>query len=307
MGAFLLSIFSAETLSWVGFVILGFALVGEVAVILIPSKWERLHKELAFAFAVFVEQLQTRAVPELLDLLRTNPSHFQEFVGADPAEVDRVTGIMNSIPQERPDHYALIAAALREERDESFAEMSRSLEIERQQIVAQFENTSLFCITRSRDNLLMWAHYADQHRGVVLGFRPDIERDSFLAIAKPVQYSDKRPAFYRRLDEKITMNRPWTEGEMADFRNALIYSKSTHWNYEEELRIDIPHGVPVGQDAIFQKFYPSELAELYLGCRVDQPFRREITDAARQLNPDVMVFDTVLEKETYALKLEPVV
>jgi hypothetical protein len=53
MGAFLLSIFSAETLSWAGFVILGFALVGEVAVILIPPKWERLHKELAFAFAVF--------------------------------------------------------------------------------------------------------------------------------------------------------------------------------------------------------------------------------------------------------------
>jgi hypothetical protein len=53
VGAFLLSIFSAEALSWAGFVILGFALVGEVAVILIPPKWERLQKELAFAFAVF--------------------------------------------------------------------------------------------------------------------------------------------------------------------------------------------------------------------------------------------------------------
>ena len=121
-----------------------------------------------------------------------------------------------------------------------------------------------------------------------------------------MQYSEKRPAFYRRLDEKIAINRPWTEGELAKFTNALIYSKSTHWSYEEELRIDIPHGVPVGQDAIFQKFYPNELAELYLGCRVDQPFRREITDAARQLNPDIAVFDTVLEKETYALKFEPV-
>lgn len=52
MGTFLLSIFSAEALSWIGFVTLGAALVGEVAVILIPPKWERLHKELAFGFAV---------------------------------------------------------------------------------------------------------------------------------------------------------------------------------------------------------------------------------------------------------------
>jgi len=113
-------------------------------------------------FNLTVEQLQAKAVSELLDLLRTNPSQFQNFVGADPTEVDRVVSIMNSIPpHELPAHCSAIAAALFKERDEAFAEMSRSLEIERQQIVAQFENTALFCITRSRDNLLMWAHYAD--------------------------------------------------------------------------------------------------------------------------------------------------
>ena len=259
-------------------------------------------------FNLTVKELQARAIPELLDLLLTNPAHFQKFVGADPAEIERVVAIMNSIPpHERPAHYAIIAAALFEENDEAFAEMSRSLEIERQQIVAQFENTALFCITRSRDNLLMWAHYADQHRGIVLGFRPDMERDSFLAVAKPVQYSDRRPAFYRGLDEKIAMNRPWTADEITEFRNALIYSKSTHWSYEEELRIDIPHGVPAGQEAIFLKFYPNELAELYLGCRVDQAFRSEITAAARQLNPDVAIFDAALEKETYTLGFKPVI
>ena len=52
MGHFLLSIASAETISWIGFITLGLALVGEVGVILIPPKWEKLHKELAFGFAV---------------------------------------------------------------------------------------------------------------------------------------------------------------------------------------------------------------------------------------------------------------
>jgi Protein of unknown function (DUF2971) len=257
-------------------------------------------------FHLTIEQLQTRAIPELLELIHSDPSQFQKFVGADALEVRRVADIIQSIlPHERPAHYAAIAAALFEDHDATFAEMRLSLETGRQQVIAQFENTALFCITRSRDNLLMWAHYAEQHRGAVLGFRPDIERDSFFAVAKPVQYSDKRPAFYQRLDEMIAVNQPWTKDQQAGFRNALIYSKSTHWSYEEELRIDIPHGVPAGKDAIFEKFYPSELAELYLGCRADQSFRREISDAARRLNPNVTIFNVVLDKETYALKFEP--
>jgi hypothetical protein len=54
MGAFLLSYFSAETLSWAGFVVLVIALVGEagIALIAIISSWEALHKELAFVFAI---------------------------------------------------------------------------------------------------------------------------------------------------------------------------------------------------------------------------------------------------------------
>jgi hypothetical protein len=67
---FLLSIFSAETLSWTGFEILGFALVGEVAVFFISS--EKLHKELAFGFAVLaavgylIERIGDDAIIEAL-------------------------------------------------------------------------------------------------------------------------------------------------------------------------------------------------------------------------------------------------
>lgn len=50
MASWLLSLFSAETISWSGFVVLIIALLGEVAVFLIPS--EKLHKELAFGFAI---------------------------------------------------------------------------------------------------------------------------------------------------------------------------------------------------------------------------------------------------------------
>jgi len=160
-------------------------------------------------FNVSLEQLQGQSVADLLDLLQHDPGQFQELVGGDPSEVSRVSTIIGSIlPEDRPTHFAAVSAALLEECSETLAEMRRSLELERQQVIAQFERTA---ITRSRDNLLMWAHYAQQHRGVVLGFRPDIERDSFLAIAKPVHYTDTRSTFYKPLDEMIAKNLPFTE------------------------------------------------------------------------------------------------
>ena len=47
-------------------------------------------------------------------------------------------------------------------------------------------------VSRTPSNLLMWAHYAEQHRGGVLGFLPDVARDSMLTQIEPVAYSDRR-------------------------------------------------------------------------------------------------------------------
>jgi len=52
MGTFLLSVTSPESLSWIGFVVLAIALVGEAATCIIPAKWGTLHREAAFAFAI---------------------------------------------------------------------------------------------------------------------------------------------------------------------------------------------------------------------------------------------------------------
>jgi hypothetical protein len=142
-------------------------------------------------FNVSLEQLQGQSVADLPDLLQRDPGRFQELVGADPSEVSRVSTIIRSIlPQERPAHFAAITAALLEECGETLAEMRRSLELERQQVIAQFESTAIFCITRDRDNLLMWAHYAQQHRGVVLGFRPDIAVDEWTPCSSGVRPQD---------------------------------------------------------------------------------------------------------------------
>jgi hypothetical protein len=257
-------------------------------------------------FNVGLDDIHQRSLSRALDLLQQDPLRFASHVGADPTEVISVSSLIKSVSsEERTALLAAITPMLLEDWDESLADMRNEMEVQRQGIIAQFENSGIFCATRNHDNLLMWAHYAQQHRGVVLGFRPDFKRDSILAITKPVRYRDTRPTFYRPVEDMIAIGAVFTENDLTEFRNSLIYSKSTHWSYEEELRIDIPHGVPVGQSATFLSFYPSELCEMYLGVRVDEAFRAEITTAARDLNPDIKIFDTRLQQESYALAFEP--
>lgn len=80
----------------------------------------------------------------------------------------------------------------------------------------------VMCISEVHDDLLMWAHYADSHRGVCLVFDP---ADPFFATAQPVHYKEDRPHV-----NPVSHS----QDEMLD---AAMYTKSSHWSYEREWRI----------------------------------------------------------------------
>jgi hypothetical protein len=257
-------------------------------------------------FNVSLEEIQQRSIAPLLELLEQDPDRFASFTSAEPEGAKRVAELVKSMS--RPERAALVVAITSEKiemEDGELADMRKRMEPQLESIIAEFKNSGIFCATRNHDNLLMWAHYAQQHRGVVLGFRPDIERDSFLAILEPVQYTDARPTFYKPIDDMIENNGIFTPSNVAKLRHALFHSKSTHWSYEEELRVVIPREVPVGQSATFLRFYPHKLCEMYLGCRVDGTFRSEIMAAAKALNSSIAIFDARPDKASYALNFEP--
>tara|TARA_R110000868_G_scaffold1116_4_gene8577 strand:- start:6416 stop:7264 length:849 start_codon:yes stop_codon:yes gene_type:complete len=83
-------------------------------------------------------------------------------------------------------------------------------------------------LTETADNLLMWSHYADQHRGMVLEvdehhetFNEDLSTKTEERQHRPVVYSDTRPT--------ITLHN-------FDF-TAFFFTKSQEWAYEKEVRI----------------------------------------------------------------------
>ena len=119
-----------------------------------------------------------------------------------------------------------------------------------------FENrkstTRICCFSEVKDNILMWSHYADKHRGACLGFDEEIiftERvfDSFYGTVK--------------YEEKIV---PYN---LSEYREEAIHhwilTKSKSWEYEKETRFLIGSNPPE-----FIKFNKSSIKEILLGCNM---------------------------------------
>jgi hypothetical protein len=85
-----------------------------------------------------------------------------------------------------------------------------------------FADKALLCFSRNWRNPLMWAHYADNHSGVCLGFDIPIE------YAVKVLYREKRP--------KVDFAK-LTQAERLEAIRDFSHSKFSHWSYENEYRV----------------------------------------------------------------------
>ena len=258
-------------------------------------------------FDVELKDRYNGAVVTLVDMLSRNPGEFAKRIGVPLEEAIATSATMDAgTVAQRDQMLAFLTSSMIDDFYPELKAELEALETQKAAIVAQVRNSEIFCATRNNNNLLMWSHYADEHRGVVFGFRPDAARDSFLCLLEPVTYSDVRPSFYKPFD-LLAGNMPAPTPEaMRAFSRSLTAVKSTQWAYEEELRLVIPSYVPEGQSAVFMPYHATELAELYLGHRVARGVRDELVTAARALNKDVAIFQARITPGAYALSFEPI-
>jgi hypothetical protein len=141
--------------------------------------------------------------------------------------------------------------------------------------------------------MLMWAHYADKHRGAVLGFQPDFDKDSFLRLVKPVTYSKDRPQLIQEPAQLLTLP-PFTVEDGRKLNERVLHTKSPEWSYEEEWRLSIPEEVHHDESASFLPYYANELAQIYLGYRMSNEKKDEIIRLAKNVNPNVEVYSPLL-------------
>ena len=101
------------------------------------------------------------------------------------------------------------------------------------------------CFAGNNDNILMWSHYTDSHKGICLKF--DVLADTdFFSVPFQVLYSKDYP-YYNHLKDN---------SKMVKF---LMQTKSDIWNYEGEIRV-------VKLLAGAYTFKSEALVEICFGC-----------------------------------------
>ena len=172
--------------------------------------------------------------------------------------------------------------------------------------------TSIICLTEDYSVNPMWAHYADNHKGVCIEYDfKNISNFIFEILCFPIEYvekSDNTLELSALFDDNIKTNPVWPL--------RLVLRKSHHWGYEKEWRIivsqffkDFFHEKNHG-DVYFDEFYSDkhyvkfiEPKSVYLGLNIDSGDEEKIMDICkfRKIN----VYKMKKDKSGYNLKSEP--
>ncbi|GGE82152.1 DUF2971 domain-containing protein [Massilia psychrophila] len=147
-------------------------------------------------------------------------------------------------------------------------------------------NIGVLCLSANRDDILMWSHYADSHRGICLEFDGYYE---FFANALEVQYQPSRP----------TIN-PFKQTR-TEMMNAALLSKSEHWKYEEEWRAIQYNGGP----GVY-RFPPKALTGIILGAQISEPDRAKLHGWVTQRTDSLRLYQSTPSKTTFSLHVEEI-
>jgi hypothetical protein len=141
------------------------------------------------------------------------------------------------------------------------------------------------CFTSKPNNILLWSHYGDHHRGMVIGFdvtfpknyvttppskRLALGRENLIGLN--VEYASQRPVFHYGIDDDNTL------------LTKFALTKSKLWAYEEEIRV-IDHDIGAG----ILSFQPHCIKEVITGVRTPLVDIEHLLSLVEKANRDPLV------------------
>ena len=178
-------------------------------------------------------------------------------------------------------------------------------------------NTWICCLSKVYDSLLMWAYY-NNHKGVCIGLNIDAVLEScqhgFIGLMSPsveeVKYKDilQKPDYFK---DHILWIDLWT-------------TKAKAWEHEQEVRLitkepswvrarmDIPKELKDKEivDGKEIRYYPELSADcfesVYLGVNILPQKKTEIIKFAKNLNPNIKIYQMTTDLEAFRLKAEQI-
>jgi hypothetical protein len=161
----------------------------------------------------------------------------------------------------------------------------------------------ILCLSETSNNIVMWAHYTNNHTGAVIELSCIEKFDSAWGAAKPVRYMANMPLL---ADEEALVRSLMGRGSIASpdhFQNS-VYVKAADWAHEKEWRI--LGGWENQEETEDVPFKPEELTAVYLGCRIGDADQDEIRRIAAKKYPHAAVHIVRKAARRFALEFAKV-
>lgn len=180
---------------------------------------------------------------------------------------------------------------LRKEYRASLRGKNKKIETEiEERLVSWIETFGVLSLSKAPDEILMWSHYADCHRGICLEFLDD-PNDRFFGKALPVDYSEHYPVINHVKDNNDQR-----------LRKSLL-TKAKRWEYEKEHRIihNLIEGEPTGRGA--RVFPKDQMTGVIFGCNAPETTVSEVRSLSKEGNLDVKFYRAERHPASYALNI----
>lgn len=159
--------------------------------------------------------------------------------------------------------------------------------IERETIQETSSRIGVFCLSEIDDDILMWSHYADGHRGICLKFDASAPQSVFVG-ALPIKYQKQYPMLNRFTS---------SDEERLD---ATLLTKSEHWVYEKEWRIIEKQG------SGWYKFPEHLLFGVILGCLIRTDDKIRVIDWLSKRKSPVKLYEASIKEYEFGLEIREI-
>jgi Protein of unknown function (DUF2971) len=165
----------------------------------------------------------------------------------------------------------------------------------------------ILSLSKICDNILMWSHYADSHRGFVIGF----DSSSLFFSPSSGKAKDGLKAVSYENERYVLPKNGFQSADDPNLREAnarVFFTKATCWEYEQEYRI-LAHPnsadkiIPTDTDYDIRLFnFPIEsIKEVIFGFRISEPDQRRIFDIVYSKYSNAKIGKAFPDKSKFSL------
>lgn len=197
-------------------------------------------------------------------------------------------------------------SSLREATEEVAANLPLHLDELSRVTTAHMCHGRVYCLAEEINNVVMWSHYGDEHRGVGFRFRVLEDIDHPFLIARKVEYSDH----YISLGNSVELADHFMkvkEIDLTELAWKMVYRKHLHWSYENEWRCYFPMlDQPAGDGYTVHEQDPRLFEAVYLGCRMEERDKVDFIEFVRANLPDTKIFTASKSRRSFDLIFQEV-